>query len=106
MFDFLNSIVGKKPKPGDAVWWAKKEVEGRVTSVGLGVVNFAAGGPCETPRGRKVANRYTVSAPLEDFSYDKSYDGWIIGQGPMPKNVRGKLVMPKPVNIKGGVRNG
>jgi len=92
-----------RPKVGDTVWWAAKRLEGRITSLtGDGFV-FASGGPCTTPSGRKVADRYSTIVGAVDAVWHQDIHCWVVGRGPLPKNVRGRVIRPEPVIIHVGV---
>jgi hypothetical protein len=91
------------PKVGDTVWWAKKGVEGHITSLTPGGFVFASGGPCTTPSGKKVAERYSTIVSAADAVWHQDIHCWVVGRGPTPKNVRGQVIQPKPVIIKMGV---
>jgi len=92
-----------RPKVGDPVWWAAKGVDGHITSLSGDGFVFASGGPCTSPSGRKVADRYSTIVRAHDAVWRQDLHCWIVGHGPTPKLVRGQVIRPEPVIIHVGV---
>lgn len=91
----------KVPRVGDKVWWAPKEVGGLVTKREMnGTIVFQGGEIVINKKGRAVP-RWTVGAGVNTYRWDESLQMWIVGQGKLPKNVRGDIVTPDPVAASG-----
>lgn len=87
------------PAVGNHVWWAPKELDCIVTSVGKLGFTFQGGEMIQ--RGNRLVPRWTVATGF-DHPFDESTGTWIIGEGRTPKNVRGKVILPDPVKVSSG----
>lgn len=96
----VNQLLGKVPKIGDPVWWAARGISGVITEQSpSGGFIFQGGNIVKNRKGREVP-RWTVAASVKSYVWN---DGgfWVVGKGPIPKEVRGLVVYPKPVLASG-----
>ena len=92
------------PQPGEAVWWAPKQLGAIVTSLNAdGSFTFQGGELVKNSKGRLLP-RWTVMAGADTVYYDPSVKMWICGQGKLPHAVRGIVLMPEPVQLSGEAR--
>lgn len=94
------------PRAGDPVWWAPKKIGCTITEVKSdGSLIFQGGDIVVRPTGKTVP-RWTVATVAEQLRWDERTSMWILGQGEIPKNVRGEVVTPGPINASIGSQPG
>lgn len=96
---FIRKLMERVPQVTDYVWWAPKQIEGVVTQVGAYGFRFQAGPLVESKKGKWMPE-WTVTANFDAGYYDDSLHAWIVGQGPVPKKIKGTLITPEPVLLK------
>lgn len=84
------------PLLGDRVWWAPKQLECIVISVGP--LGFTFQGGELVKKSKRTVPRWTVYTGF-DHKWDEAVGSWIVGEGQTPKSVRGLVVKPDPVKI-------
>src|SRR4026209_2303235 len=95
----IKRLITKLPSVGDAVWWAPKQLGCTITKVRKdGVITFQGGELVTNSKGR-VLPRWTVMAT--SYDYDPAFNMYVVGQGLLPKNVRGTIIKPEPVLLSG-----
>lgn len=98
---FTRKLVTRVPLVGDPVWWAPKQIGCVVTAIEPnGNVVFQGGEIVKNSRGRQIP-RWTVAAGCSTYLWDESLQMWIVGQGVTPKEVRGAILKPSPVQLSG-----
>lgn len=94
-------VTLRLPSAGEKVWYAPKRCGMLVTRLRTdGMVIFQGGPIVKNKRGRQTP-RWTVQARATDGVWRPDLDMWIFGEGPTPRNVRGQVVYPDPVQITG-----
>jgi len=96
----FNRLLGRVPAIGDPVWWAPKELGGIVTERRADIIVFQGGEIVRNKRGRETP-RWTVASRADNFTWHEDLKLWSVGQGPMPKTVRGVIVTPDLIEVKG-----
>ena len=96
------AIVVRTPVLDEPVWWAAKQLEGVVSRVNRVTFEFKSGPPVFRAKSKKtVPFRYTTAARMEDVYYDDTLHAWIVGQGPIPKNLPNTVIVrPEPMFVK------
>jgi hypothetical protein len=94
----LKTLVIPRPVPrlGDPVWWAPMRLGCQITEVRGPEVIFQGGELVTNTQGRQVP-RWTVMTTVEHMTFDPGISMWIVGQGEVPKDIRGQVVRPTPV---------
>lgn len=102
----VPNALARTPKVGDPVWWAPKQAKCTVTKVESDGSLLFQGGPLVRRPSGKVVPRWTVATVAEECRWDPQTEVWVVGQGPTPKDVRGTVIMPQPVNARVGTQKG
>lgn len=95
---FLRKLTSRVPRVTDYVWWAPKQLEGVVISVGTNGFRFHAGPLIERKEGKQVPE-WTVTANFDAGTWDESLHCWIVGQGKHPEKMTGMVLKPDAVVI-------
>lgn len=100
------SVTLRTPQVGDPVWWAAKQEKCVVTKVQSdGTVAFQGGPLVRRPSG-KVVPRWTATTGGASMHWSDRLEVWVVGEGRLPKNVRGTVIEPDPVNASVGTHKG
>lgn len=97
---FIRKLTARVPQVTDVVWWASKQIEAVVISVGSEGFRFEGGEPVENKIGKRVP-RWTVTTNYDSAIWDDSLHCWIVGQGKYPTVLHGAIVKPEPVTMTG-----
>ena len=89
-----------RPKVGEAVWFAKKQLEGEITWVEPNnQASFVFG--TGTPVKPNLRFRYYSTCYTRDVVYDKTLHAWLVGEGRVPDSLRkGTIIRPDPVEVR------
>lgn len=99
-----NPQTPRIPQVGDPVWWAPKQVGCVITARHPdGSMTFQGGEIVKNVKGRQVP-RWTAMTGRSTYLWDARLRTWVVGQGPIPKIVRGLVVQPQPVALSGSAQ--
>lgn len=98
---FQRGLARTVPRVGDPVFWAPKGLECVVTATNPNGSFLFQGGELVTNKMGRVTPRWTVAAGADSCLYDAELKVWIVGQGPLPRSVRGTIITPEPVQLSG-----
>lgn len=98
----LDRLRGlRTPAVGERVWFAKKRFGGVVTEANSDGSIVVQGGPIiRNSKGRQIP-QFTTAAHSKDCVWNPATSMWVHGKGPTPKNVRGQVIRPEPIQASG-----
>ena len=89
---------GNRPRVGDTVWVAPKRTWGEITKLqserGAQIVDIVHG-PMHTNSSKQAKPVFYTRTPADQLAWSEDAKAWILGSGPTPRIVRGKIIAPE-----------
>lgn len=94
-------LTGPAVVLGSPVWWRPKSVGLSVQHIYSDGSVLLQGGPIVRNKSGREVPRWSVATLERNLKWHADINMWSLGQGPLPKNVRGQVITPDPVYLSG-----